>query len=264
MTFFALSRPPVKDVSPSTTVPYLHFLVVCSVKESPHDSDSGGVVLAIETVNELDVSRNTIGGPIRAHRSRDSSSARFSPSPPTSSARLDAFARPDRDPIVGKYESKSLAFDQGVLLDVDLRELLTVHQRCQRLLLDFGRYLLEKCGTETSSACARSTIRLRPTRFTPRSYFWNWNVSPMALASFSRLVQATWAAPGYEFPRELRWGLSNPYLPCGRTTCALDLDPGELPRDVLPGICLVEVVPNARRYAYRSGGTLDVEVRGIP
>ncbi|WP_119304699.1 PAS domain-containing protein [Dongia deserti] len=41
-----------------------------------------------------------------------------------------------------------------------------------------------------------------------------------------------------------------------------DLDPIEMPRAVLPGICLVDVVPDERRYVYRLVGTGDVEVRG--
>ena len=41
-----------------------------------------------------------------------------------------------------------------------------------------------------------------------------------------------------------------------------DIDPAELPPKVLPGICLIEVVSDARRYVYRLVGTLDVEVRG--
>lgn len=41
-----------------------------------------------------------------------------------------------------------------------------------------------------------------------------------------------------------------------------DLDPAEIPAGLLPGICLVDVVPDARRYVYRLVGTADVEVRG--
>jgi hypothetical protein len=41
-----------------------------------------------------------------------------------------------------------------------------------------------------------------------------------------------------------------------------DLDPVDLPPRVLPGICLVDVVPDARRYVYRLVGTGEVEVRG--
>lgn len=41
-----------------------------------------------------------------------------------------------------------------------------------------------------------------------------------------------------------------------------DLDPLEIPRGLLPGICLVDVVPDGRRYVYRLVGTTDVEVRG--
>jgi hypothetical protein len=41
-----------------------------------------------------------------------------------------------------------------------------------------------------------------------------------------------------------------------------DIDPAELPAEVLPGVCLVEVVPDARRFVYRLVGTLDVQVRG--
>ncbi|MEZ5829951.1 MAG: PAS domain-containing protein [Dongiaceae bacterium] len=41
-----------------------------------------------------------------------------------------------------------------------------------------------------------------------------------------------------------------------------DMDPVEMPRRLLSGICLVDVVPDARRYVYRLVGTGDVEVRG--
>lgn len=40
-----------------------------------------------------------------------------------------------------------------------------------------------------------------------------------------------------------------------------DIDPTEIPR-LLPGICLVDVVADERRYVYRLVGTADVEVRG--
>lgn len=41
-----------------------------------------------------------------------------------------------------------------------------------------------------------------------------------------------------------------------------DMDPTEIPPRLLPGISLVEVVPDERRYVYRLVGTADVEVRG--
>jgi hypothetical protein len=41
-----------------------------------------------------------------------------------------------------------------------------------------------------------------------------------------------------------------------------DIDPAELPPEILPGICLIAVVSDARRYVYRLVGILDVEVRG--
>ena len=41
-----------------------------------------------------------------------------------------------------------------------------------------------------------------------------------------------------------------------------DIDPTNMPRHVLPGISIVEVVQDARRYVYRLVGTGDVEVRG--
>ena len=40
-----------------------------------------------------------------------------------------------------------------------------------------------------------------------------------------------------------------------------DLDPLEIPR-FLPDICLVDVVPDARRYVYRLIGTNEVAMRG--
>lgn len=51
---------------------------------------------------------------------------------------------------------------------------------------------------------------------------------------------------------------------CGgrRMPARADLDPLEIPRRLLPGICLVDVVPDERRYVYRLVGTGDVEVRG--
>jgi PAS domain len=39
-----------------------------------------------------------------------------------------------------------------------------------------------------------------------------------------------------------------------------DLDPTDMPKHLLPGICLVDVVPDQRRYVYRLVGTADVEV----
>jgi hypothetical protein len=41
-----------------------------------------------------------------------------------------------------------------------------------------------------------------------------------------------------------------------------DIDPVEMPRQLLPGICIVEVVADERRYVYRLVGTGEVEVRG--
>jgi hypothetical protein len=41
-----------------------------------------------------------------------------------------------------------------------------------------------------------------------------------------------------------------------------DIDPVEMAPVLLPGICIVDVVPDARRYVYRLVGTNDVEVRG--
>lgn len=41
-----------------------------------------------------------------------------------------------------------------------------------------------------------------------------------------------------------------------------DLDPTEIPARLLPGITLVDVVPDARRYVYRLVGTMEAEVRG--
>jgi hypothetical protein len=41
-----------------------------------------------------------------------------------------------------------------------------------------------------------------------------------------------------------------------------DIDPLEIPPELLPGLSIVEVVPDERRYVYRLVGTEDVEVRG--
>ncbi len=41
-----------------------------------------------------------------------------------------------------------------------------------------------------------------------------------------------------------------------------DLDPVEIPVRLLPGITLVDVVPDERRFVYRLVGTGEVEVRG--
>ena len=51
---------------------------------------------------------------------------------------------------------------------------------------------------------------------------------------------------------------------CGdrRMPMRSDIDPTEMPRRVLPGISIVEVVQDDRRYIYRLDGTGDVEVRG--
>jgi hypothetical protein len=42
-----------------------------------------------------------------------------------------------------------------------------------------------------------------------------------------------------------------------------DLDPTEIPPRLLPGITLVDVVPDERRYVYRLVGTMEAEVRGF-
>ena len=51
---------------------------------------------------------------------------------------------------------------------------------------------------------------------------------------------------------------------CGarRMPCRSDIDPITLPRQTLPGISIVDVVPDERRYVYRLVGTGEVEVRG--
>ena len=51
---------------------------------------------------------------------------------------------------------------------------------------------------------------------------------------------------------------------CGdrRMPARKDIDPTELLPQLLPGICLVEVVTDTRRYVYRLVGTADTEVRG--
>ena len=41
-----------------------------------------------------------------------------------------------------------------------------------------------------------------------------------------------------------------------------DIDPIEMPKHLLRGICIVDVVADERRYVYRLVGTGDVEVRG--
>ena len=41
-----------------------------------------------------------------------------------------------------------------------------------------------------------------------------------------------------------------------------DIDPTTIPRRALPGISIVQVVQDERRYVYRLVGTEDVEVRG--
>jgi hypothetical protein len=41
-----------------------------------------------------------------------------------------------------------------------------------------------------------------------------------------------------------------------------DIDPVEMPKRLLPGISIVDVVADERRYVYRLVGTGDVEVRG--
>lgn len=42
----------------------------------------------------------------------------------------------------------------------------------------------------------------------------------------------------------------------------VNIDPVEMPRQLLPGICITEVVSDERRYVYRLIGTGEVEVRG--
>ena len=42
-----------------------------------------------------------------------------------------------------------------------------------------------------------------------------------------------------------------------------DIDPLDMPKGLLPGICMVDVVPDERRYVYRLVGTSDAEVRGF-
>ena len=51
---------------------------------------------------------------------------------------------------------------------------------------------------------------------------------------------------------------------CGDRTvpARADIDPIEMPRRLLPGICIVDVVADERRYVYRLVGTGDAEVRG--
>jgi hypothetical protein len=51
---------------------------------------------------------------------------------------------------------------------------------------------------------------------------------------------------------------------CGDRTMPArsDIDPVDMPRRLLPGICIVDVVADERRYVYRLVGTGDVEVRG--
>ena len=41
-----------------------------------------------------------------------------------------------------------------------------------------------------------------------------------------------------------------------------DIDPVDMPRRLLPGICIVDVVADERRFVYRLVGTGDAEVRG--
>jgi hypothetical protein len=50
---------------------------------------------------------------------------------------------------------------------------------------------------------------------------------------------------------------------CGDRTMPArsDIDPVEMPRRLLPGICIVAVVADERRYVYRLVGTGDAEVR---
>ena len=51
---------------------------------------------------------------------------------------------------------------------------------------------------------------------------------------------------------------------CGNRTmpARADIDPVEMPNRLLPGICIVDVVADERRYVYRLVGTGDAEVRG--
>src|SRR3954471_6167481 len=41
-----------------------------------------------------------------------------------------------------------------------------------------------------------------------------------------------------------------------------DIDPAEIPPHLLPGIMLVDVVNDPRRYVYRLVGTMEAEIRG--
>jgi hypothetical protein len=41
-----------------------------------------------------------------------------------------------------------------------------------------------------------------------------------------------------------------------------DIDPIEIPAHLLPGLSIVDVVPDDRRHVYRLVGRVDVEVRG--
>ena len=41
-----------------------------------------------------------------------------------------------------------------------------------------------------------------------------------------------------------------------------DIDPVEMPKRLIPGICIVDLVADERRFVYRLVGTADVEVRG--
>jgi hypothetical protein len=58
----------------------------------------------------------------------------------------------------------------------------------------------------------------------------------------------------YAYWRNKRGGLSMPRRS--------DLDPTEIPPRLLPGITLVDVVTDIRRYVYRLVGTMEAEVRG--
>ena len=48
---------------------------------------------------------------------------------------------------------------------------------------------------------------------------------------------------------------------CARPARA-DIDPIEMPKRLLRGICLIDIVTDERRYVYRLVGIGDVEVRG--
>lgn len=73
---------------------------------------------------------------------------------------------------------------------------------------------------------------------------------PEALKSYSANLQLIY---GY-------WLIKRGSRPMPRRS---DLDPTDIPPRLLPGITLVDVVPDPRRYVYRLVGTMEVEVRGF-